>query len=536
MKKILSAIIMAIGVFCASCTDTEEFYETTSLPQSNEGTRAEGVTYFDNCDQCVLSSGETVRTPWAEFSVGSIPTDVRQDVKEINGWRILYSNVNIIGYDHQVNYVAPNCDYLVLYNKYTGVMKGFYYARQAQGNNHVYWTLTVPESNTKLFNFTLQNHAVPMNESVTNKIIVSNVTTDGVGGLTQGWNCFITPELAYDPNSMNQHLNIQANAINSAQYDFSGNYHSVSEGTIITSTNSQNPVVSSLIDGFATCFGDSAESWLLGDSAIKGISNTLLNTVINSGPAALISFGLNKIFGSFLGTSSTSTKNIQFTTKGSVTVSGNSTQPMTGYIMPLSGMPLGGIGENLGVWNLTETPRYEITSYPLLKKVEQNYGHVDYFYRVEGCPVINYVVNPSVDASKHMTYSIVCYQPYLDNHTTYEPSFKEHGLNLVNMYGLNKNLIYNDGDNQIFSMPQNYIVVGPDVVPNRATPNNKPTYDFEYSNYDIRQNMVFKVVLHLSNHINTYSSKTFYIKSKYNMERNARPRTYTYSELKSLGY
>lgn len=51
------------------------------------------VTSFDICEKAVLSSGREVKLPWSTSSTNSIPDEIRVDVAEADGWRVLYSTV-----------------------------------------------------------------------------------------------------------------------------------------------------------------------------------------------------------------------------------------------------------------------------------------------------------------------------------------------------------------------------------------------------------------------------------------------------------
>ncbi len=139
-----------------SCSDYEEQTEVNGSISSNEFgvmTRS-GETTWTDCARCLIHTGDSVYAPWRAEATGSIPLEIRQDVKEADGWRILYSSVTIMGYC-QGNGSSSTPDYLLFYNKYTGILKGFYYATSVQANNHAFFQLSVPTNyNTKLFNFT----------------------------------------------------------------------------------------------------------------------------------------------------------------------------------------------------------------------------------------------------------------------------------------------------------------------------------------------------------------------------------------------
>lgn len=143
-------MVTALNLLIACSKDQIEEIEIAPTANTHDAltTRAVNATSWDQCDYCVTSSNLRVALPWATTMIGSIPTDVRKDVKKTDGWDLLYSNVNIQGYEHEVD-TQPGANYILLYNHYTGVLKGFYYAATIQENNNAYWELTVPEENTK---------------------------------------------------------------------------------------------------------------------------------------------------------------------------------------------------------------------------------------------------------------------------------------------------------------------------------------------------------------------------------------------------
>lgn len=53
----------------------------------------QGEYSFAMCENALLSSGKVVKLPWSDSSTNSIPDEVRVDVAEADGWRVLYSTV-----------------------------------------------------------------------------------------------------------------------------------------------------------------------------------------------------------------------------------------------------------------------------------------------------------------------------------------------------------------------------------------------------------------------------------------------------------
>ena len=100
MKKPI-IFISAIAILFTGCSTDIEVVEPNEHGEYKVETRSRSTT-FDLCTQCELCDGSTVNLPWNTDVPGSVPEEVRYDVKESDGWRILYSTVEIIGYDHTV--------------------------------------------------------------------------------------------------------------------------------------------------------------------------------------------------------------------------------------------------------------------------------------------------------------------------------------------------------------------------------------------------------------------------------------------------
>lgn len=165
---------------------------------------------LENCDSCTLNSGYKTLLPWASGSASIIPFDVRNDIKEADGWKVLYSTIDIIGYNRRKNPADSKANYLLLYNRYTGILKGFVYLNTGEyKNNNAFWVLNIPQK-TSLFNFTGE-FAEPSNSvEAPHTVVLSNITTNTfTHGFENGWNCFMV-ELAYDKNSMAESLDISA--------------------------------------------------------------------------------------------------------------------------------------------------------------------------------------------------------------------------------------------------------------------------------------------------------------------------------------
>ena len=168
---LICALAALVIVSCSKESVEEPYYLASNvLTRSSSGG-------WEECERGIISTGDTVSLPWASTTTSQVPTEIRKDVNHSDGWRILYSNVRIIGYDTDVDHQS-GANYIIMYNKYSGILKGFCYAKSVQSNNHANWMLTIPQSNTKLFNF-VDYFATPANATSTNQITLSNISTNG---------------------------------------------------------------------------------------------------------------------------------------------------------------------------------------------------------------------------------------------------------------------------------------------------------------------------------------------------------------------
>ena len=545
MKKLNLIILALVSVFI-SCNDEEAnvgIESTDLLRVMTRGSQGK----WDECTYCKLPSGAKVFLPWASLAETAIPEDIRYDVKESDGWRLLFSNLKIVGCDHVVNKVDDAC-YILLYNKLSGVLKGFCYVPKVQPNNSAYWQLTIPQSNTKLFNF-IPYFASPNNSSSSQKVVISNVSSNLLHGFDKGWNCFML-ELAYDENSLKETMNILAYAMNEVTYKFKGAYKSTSGGTIVTFSRDQ--LLSGIVSGIVNAVGDSAKNWVArntvtGDPKTDGgkpIKSKALGAILqlmtgDAGPA-LLKAGINSIFGSVLGRETKSVQTLQFTTNGSVEITGKSVFPATGYIPPISGIPLNGIGERLGVWNLAEAPKYTINKTPELVNFRDNASGREFWYKVTGTPSMRVVTNPTAGIEVKSHFSLAKYDKYdgkYPNFWTRNTALNDTWLVNVASAGYTQTLLYSDSLAKIWDMPQTYIISSYNNYPNRTTVRDVPAYDFYHGNFEIRQNITFKVVAEMfMNGRAAYSCKTFIPVNEVKNDGSARPYNWTYKDLRSAGY
>lgn len=540
MKKNVLFFSMLCALLCISCQD-DALEDIIAQNETNQMVETRSGNSWDTCIQGTLRSGKPVKFPWSDSSTTAIPDDVRTNIAEKDGWRILYTSIEFDGCDVNVTETDAGTNYLLLYNIYTGILKGFVYEeRSVNPNNHAYWVLST-DRKTTLFNFSTK-FAKPMDSPDSpQEVVLSMVSKNGLTkGFETGWNCFMT-ELAYDPNSINEKLSIFGYSLNKASITFKGAYQSTSSGTIVTAAQGQ----SSTINGIATSIGQSAKNWIkekaTGDNPIIEIGSAALQTITEKGISGIISTGLYKIFGSLLGTKRTN-YDLSFTTDGSITIEGESTTPSSGLITPISGIPLNGLNHSLGVWNLATAPVSTLDAYAPLQRCQNGPQRIEYYYKVKHTPFANIQINPILQEQydRHPSINLIQYIDGSEDEVGYTiPK----GANEIAFREINySNVMYDDGTTRIAPSDNSYNILIANVLPDRtvdaSTPGGRsvPAIALRDRGYYINDRLACKIMLHFYCANEPYNVKTFIPTYKYNPTQSTRHYAWTQEELDRLGY
>lgn len=532
-------ILIGLCLCLYSCEEQEyTVIDLTEMP-SAVITKVSTST-FDECTEGYLPSGKKVALPWGTLVTTSIPDDIRNDVKMQDGWVVLDTTVDFVGYSTTVTTADDKVNYILLYNTQTGVLKGFYYADTMIANSCGFWHLTT-SSRTKLFNF-VPYFAESMDSDAPQEVILGTINRNGVtDGFEQGWNCFMQ-ELSYDDNSLNQRLNISAFAMNKTTITLQGAFQSKSNGTIVSSTGQK----SYLIDGLASGVGAAGKQWVIDNT--KGESGDekrpikyigiAAGTLLEKGISGFITAGLNKVFGSLLGTTKTS-MDLNFTTNGKATISGELVAPSSGFIPPVTGLKLGGGNMNLGIWNLETKPIYEAQAYAELDKIgTANYG-ICFHYKLKFTPRVVLKKNPAVKGSFSYAVKSTVYEKYKGDSS---PLYQIHANDTKYVYPDNSAVtLYEDSLTTVLDGRDAYTVMAVDLYPNKTSTANVPSVEFKGSGFNIRNNTVIKVLttLMITDNGKTktiYSSKSFVPEHTFGALQTARPYRWTLQELRNYGY
>lgn len=365
MKKILYLLFIFAFFSCSKdeLIDTENLeIETRANSLINNLTIAKGE--WESWKEIKIpSEPKNVFTPWnAEYSQSSIPDNIRKDILAEDGWILLR---NTLKED------KPKMNYLIFYNQFTGILKGFYYLENPANGNNGFWSISFDSGNQKL----LYNHdgyfcyPTNINDKKISVVNIMNLTNNPTKGFSVGWNCFQV-ELAYDPNQPDITLNIDAFQRNIGSIKIDGVYNSESSGTLITSNTAayskDNPFANSNISAVS----EAAKDWIVSQFDIEGkskpikdVSTATINKIIKGDIKSLIDLGTNYIFSSFLGSATNASNNytLQFKTSGKIELVGSTSNEQTTAIPPIQIQIKR--TEKLGFWNIANSPNISVDDF-----------------------------------------------------------------------------------------------------------------------------------------------------------------------------
>lgn len=431
--KILSYILVVILLLTAcdkSVLDTPNSHSIMYLtpnvtyPLRSQGTR--GASTNDNWEKwetIKLPSGKTVYTPWNKVSSSSIPQDVREDIKASNGWKLIA--YTIAGPNETVRGDA-GLNYMLFYNKYTGILKVFYYLESGSLQNTAMWKLHF-ETPQSLLAFADEYARITSNKSLKD-VYVSNITNSDTKAFEVGWNCFQI-ELAYDPDFTKGSMQIIPMSINTSNVVIEGKAISETKGTIISSTS--NPL-SGAVKAIASGAGKDAEDFVkdkIKDGKLKGYKNLIVN-----GAGAIATSGVSSLLGSFVGgflKGGQTSQTVQLHTDTKIKLTAEMKSVSSGIINPLTiSLSTKDVGR-LGVWCLTKEPvKYLL---PYVRYKGKWYSQDWYVYEVQTLTDLmnndKIVVNPEIlseIAGKNVSIKI---DTYLRNKKR-EQALGSHGYSL----------------------------------------------------------------------------------------------------------
>lgn len=223
--KLLSYLILITGfviVDFSSCTKQvfEEKDVQVVSPSEKTVTKAlEAVhetPYFDweDTSYVYIAHYQKVLLPWVSGASGDIPSYIKNDYRRSQGWEMVYN----ICSDDIINENGHK-NYLIFYNKITGVLRVFYYMRDLPtGIAKDSFAHFSSEPATRLWNFNQGMFSALPESSCAGAYIPNRTNSPAATALCNGWNCFDI-ELAYDPSGDDSKY-FSIGLINQVSFDF----------------------------------------------------------------------------------------------------------------------------------------------------------------------------------------------------------------------------------------------------------------------------------------------------------------------------
>ncbi|MES2062621.1 MAG: hypothetical protein V4456_11915 [Bacteroidota bacterium] len=406
-------------------------------------------------DYMPTPSGVTILKPWASGSNQSFPQIYTTDIKKTDGWELVYNTFS------SANFSQPA--YFVLYNRYRGLLRTYFYL-----------TPTTPVASSyishTLIQRTLGNDAPDLTFTGKNAVDLSvmNEATE----LIQQYKTTATGtwyaaefEMVYDPNVKNKSASTntmvwQINNINVSDVSINGSSQGGINGTIAQPKSPSPSLFSSLIQGALDFAGFKALSSIIfkakdphtGQDQTQLATQTLVNALKDATKAGLNGQAknvVNGIFGGASGAGSDSTKqyvhlttNTSYSLTGSISdiselanpsmiIPGSKDQTtVTGYV------PL--YTKALGLMTLSAAPTATLQSYDDdFFNMKLNTGSYSIIWNPD-------IINSSVNGAtiKNIKQEIISYENYYanENYSNGYVSSMGYGpwpLNLTETDGLN---------------------------------------------------------------------------------------------------
>lgn len=417
MKNCKFLLLTSLIGILSSCQDETMPIDYDSFVEEIAATRANydnGYVEWDNVEtlSCIVN-GSTLNltVPWASGSAHSqgIPAEwIDQNYRSstasnrmyshVNGWEMVYSNLKVSA---QFN------KYFALYNKYTGIMRFFFYKTVQGGEGTSTTAALIQVHNSSLMNFTYENPQ-PMdfrpsyaNFTYVPKGNIVETQLNGVEFMSNQW-YGLEFECAYDSSNTNATMAAKLNGANVIYMDFDGSTNSDITGNISTTYSSSSSSNYTLNMSFGNNNSVTVKNSY--DNTVSGLSNKIDDEVnnkhssfftnlwqkiqnalpsgvsngIDAGIEALFTGGASylvntagKLVNSLLGLGSSnsiksSLSEVKLKTDGKFTGTAVSSITYGGW-GEITAMPLPGSGSSsnlynttLGVWNISTTPRVKV--------------------------------------------------------------------------------------------------------------------------------------------------------------------------------
>ncbi|NOW97056.1 hypothetical protein [Mucilaginibacter sp. SG564] len=309
---------------------------------------------WEHTDYMPAPAGTNILVPWASGANRSFPTIYATDIKVADGWELVYNTFS------PTSTAQPL--YFILYNRYRGLLRGYFYLTPGSSIPSSYITHALVQD--------ASSNTAPLLSYSATEVSNLNINTP-VSSTVQQYKTSATGtwyaaefEMAYDPaiGAKTTQMTWLVNSVNTSSIALTGSSQGTIQGTISQSVPPSN-LLGATIPGILTFpYANLIDSWKLAAPVTSA-----LKTALSSGLGGTVKNVLNGMFG---GASQTTqyanlTTSAQYTLSGSITdtyqlqnpnlnIPGSKGQNTgTGY-SPLYTSPL-------GVFSLSAAPKVDIS-------------------------------------------------------------------------------------------------------------------------------------------------------------------------------
>ena len=489
MKNILRFLFGVLVLVTASCSseDIEPQVPTPTTDVQSRASTAVNANLLTNWEtytniQILGPQGVEigVAAPWASVNNSSIDGNFAKDIKKSDGWIMLFHTFGNTKID-------PNLNYMCFYNRFSGMMKFFYYAHKQDDGTLTMWDVRSNTSTPQaLFSsYGYFSNALNGNTNFSNySLMLENASIEG-STLRSGWNGFEFKASEYQQKIATSALTIGAYNTVFTDYNFEGTTNSTTTGTI-TTINGYTNILEQNKDTQAALSAVGGEAEKLAKDLAKKIPDTnfvgltlrkALNSVSSGNIAGAIADGLGFIFKSLIKPETTVSK-VSLTTNGTIKMGGQGQTKKVSGVSPLT-FDLNSLitynpslslnsnivslayeqrkSINLGVWNLRSKPTIKYCRYSKVVNYEQLTDQDIRFFDVNGIIYLpeTYISNVDIEFNPDI-------KPYITSYSVKTAMIDVVGGNRAlstnknaNFEVKTSNLIHKDASESIYGISEN---------------------------------------------------------------------------------
>ncbi|MBD5220187.1 MAG: hypothetical protein HDS72_08165 [Bacteroidales bacterium] len=419
-KKLFFFIIGVLSLVTAACSSEDigpqvpdnPVLSRATTPPTQSNTNPQLLTNWESLDAIVMynPSGVCIKAtpPWKSGTSTWLNSDFASDVKKEDGWVMLF-------HTFVDRYRDPNQTYMCFYNRFSGMIKIFYYVFEEDKGTRTVWDVRSADGKTAQAMFANYDYfSNPTNGNIkyaTYAITLDN-ETDNETILHKGWNGFQFHLSEYRSQVASGSIKIGAYNTVYSDYKFNGITESTTTGTITTINGSVNTLTSNKDTKAAlTGIGEGAEYLAkkigptLPKKSFLGINlSEVVSTISSGNVVSAVTKGLGFIFKSFI-KPKTTVSEVSLRTEGTVKMEGegktyyvSGVEPITINLNEILTAGSTRSSENnfatlaversnnveLGIWNLKYTPTLYYSRYSKVENLAGIPGQAPTTFDVNG--------------------------------------------------------------------------------------------------------------------------------------------------------